>query len=193
MHKPLEQLTQWHREAIAANEADPHAMTVATHSAGGSLAARVVLLRGIDDRGIRFFTNYRSRKGRELIANPSCAVVLYWPLLARQVRLEGRAERLEPEASDAYFAQRPRGHQLGAWASEQSEEIASLDEVDARYRALEAEHAGREVPRPPHWGGFRIVPLRVEFWQGRDNRLHERVEFTRANEGAAWRVRNLSP
>lgn len=191
---PLEQFLEWHRAAVAANEADPDAMTVASATKDGHVSARIVLFRGADERGIRFFTNYRSRKGRELFANPHVAVVFYWPLLKRQVRIEGSVEQLDPAASDTYFASRPRGHQLGAWASEQSETIASLDEVDARHRALEAEYAGRAIPRPPHWGGFRVVPARIEFWQGRDNRLHERIVYERAEPTSGeWSVSRLSP
>lgn len=193
MPGPFEQFVAWHREAIAVGEADPDAMTLATVSAAGRVSSRTVLYRGIDDRGPRFFTNYLSRKGRELRANPGAALLFYWPVLHRQVRIEGRVELLDAALSDAYFAARPRGHQLGAWASAQSEPIASLEDLDARYSEFERNFAGHDVPRPSHWGGYRVLADRMEFWQARDNRLHERMVYERTQPNQDWQSTRLSP
>ncbi len=191
MPRPFETLVSWHREAIAAGEPDPDAMTLSTVSAAGRVSSRTVLYRGIDDGGPRFFTNYQSRKGRDLHVNPNAALLFYWPLLHRQVRVEGRVEALDVTVSDAYFAARPRGHQIGAWASAQSEPIASLEELDAKYAEVERGFEGRDVPRPSHWGGYRVLAERIEFWRSRDNRLHERVVYERQEQG--WVLTRLSP
>jgi pyridoxamine 5'-phosphate oxidase len=188
---PIETLLTWHREAIAAGEADPDAMILATSTADGHVSARAVLFRGHDENSVWFYTNYQSRKGEELQGNARAAVVFYWPSLKRQIRIEGRVEKLTEAQSDKYFASRPRGHQIGAWASPQSQPIATLEQVDARHHELEDEFKGRDVPRPPHWGGFRVSIERIEFWQGRDNRLHERIVYERDGEG--WRTSRLSP
>jgi pyridoxamine 5'-phosphate oxidase len=188
---PLSTLREWYELAVAEGLAEPHAMALATASPDGVPSVRIVLMKGIDDRGIQFFTNYESRKGRELDANPRAAVALYWPPLDRQVRLEGPVERLAEEESDAYFASRPRGSRLGAWASRQGTPVAARDELDAALAAAAERYPGEDVPRPPYWGGYRLVPDAVEFWEGRANRLHERVHFLRAPDG--WKVERLSP
>lgn len=188
---PLQQLQRWLDDALAAKVPEPNAMMLATVTADLQPHARVVLLRGLDAKGLVFFTNYESDKGRQLDAKAQAALTFFWPELARQARIEGMAERVSAAESDAYFASRPRGHQLGAWASEQSRPIASREVLIAREQALEVRYAGKDVPRPPHWGGYRVAPTLIEFWQGQGNRLHDRFRYTREGEGFV-RVR-LSP
>ena len=167
-------------------------MALATATPDGRPSVRIVLLKGIDDDGIRFYTNYDSRKGRELAANPRAAATLYWQPLQRAVRLEGPVERLTGEESDAYFATRSRGSQLGAWASPQSQEVSSRAELDEMYRGIEQRFAASDdVPLPPQWGGFRVRPDLVEFWQGRVGRMHDRLVYRRAGEG--WVTSRLAP
>jgi pyridoxamine 5'-phosphate oxidase len=189
---PIRQFRAWFAEAEAARLYQPDAMTVATATADGRPSARLVLLRGLDDRGFTFFTNYDSRKAAELAANPRAALVFYWAELHRQVRVEGRVEVVSPEESDAYFRTRPRGSQLGAWASPQSQVLdgrAVLEQLtDEAARRFE----GQPVPRPPRWGGYRVVPEVIEFWQGRDNRLHDRLCYRRRADGG-WEVVRLAP
>ena len=188
---PLALVREWYDEAVGAFLAEPNSMALATASPDGVPSVRIVLLKGIDDRGIRFFTNYGSRKGRELDANPRAAAALYWQPLHRQVRMEGPVERLTAEESDAYFATRDRGSRLGAWASRQGSVIPGRDALEA---AL-AEAAGRypdDVPRPDYWGGYRLNPDAIELWQGRPNRLHDRIHFLRRPDGT-WRSERLSP
>ena len=187
---PFVQLGAWYRAAVAATGDRAAAMTVATVDAEGAPSARVVLVRGFDARGVVFFTNYRSRKGVELAANAAVAAVLYWPELDAQVRIEGLATRVSAAESDVYFEQRPRGHQLGAWASEQSAPIAERATLEAELRAVDARFPGA-VPRPDHWGGYRIVVERFEFWRSRPDRIHDRVAYSRS--GAAWQIGRLSP
>ncbi|HEY3206723.1 MAG TPA: pyridoxamine 5'-phosphate oxidase [Gaiellaceae bacterium] len=191
MSEPLERFHGWFREAEEAGVAFPEVMTLATATADGTPSARMVLLKGADEDGFVFYTGYGSRKADELAANPRAALVLYWQPLGRQVRVEGDVERVSEAESAAYFASRPRGSQLAAWASQQSRPLKSRDELERRYAELEREYEGREVPLPPHWGGFRLRPNAIEFWQHRDNRLHDRVRYTRAREG--WRAQVLSP
>ncbi len=188
---PVAQLRTWLDEAYAAKASEPNAMTLATVGPDGRPSARVVLLRGLDDRGLAFYTNLASRKARELDAAPYATVVFYWPALERQVRVEGFADRLPDGESDAYFATRPRGHQLGAWASPQSEPVADRAFLEAEFARVETEFGERDVTRPPFWGGFRIVPSRFEFWQGRRDRVHDRVAYER--HGEAWIVGRLAP
>ena len=188
---PVEQFRRWFDETLAAGLHEPNAMTVATATADGRPSARVVLLKGFDERGFVFYTNYDGRKGRELDENPRVALLFYWGELERQVRVEGAVSRVSEGESDAYYASRPRGSRLGAWASEQSRVVEGREVLEGRIGDLEAEYEGREVPRPPFWGGYRIGPEVVEFWQGRENRLHDRIVYRR--EGAGWEIRRLQP
>ena len=190
---PLAEVRRWYGEAVAAGVPEPDAMALATASPDGMPSVRIVLLKGIDERGIRFFTNHESRKGRELEANPRAAVTLYWQPLDRAVRLEGAVERLAEEESDAYFASRGRGSRLGAWASRQGAPLPDRSALEAALAEAAARHPGEDVPRPPYWGGFRLVPSAVELWQGRPNRLHDRVHWVRDSPEGAWREGRLSP
>ncbi len=166
-------------------------MTLATATPDGMPAARMMLLKGVDQRGFTFFTNYESRKGRELLANSRAALVFHWAVLQRQVRVEGSVERLTHAESEAYFQTRPRGSQIGAWASRQSAELSSREELDRRVREHQDRFAGQAVPLPPFWGGFRLTPTAIEFWQGRINRLHDRLRYVR--DGSGWTVARLYP
>lgn len=188
---PMEQFRTWFDEARASGLPMPEAMTLATSDASGRPSARIVLLHGIDENGFVFHTNYESRKGRELEANPQAGLVLYWHPLGRQIRVEGSIERVSAEESAQYFRTRPRGGQLGAWASRQSEQIESRDVLEERVRALEREYEGRAVPLPPFWGGYRLLPDRIELWQHGEDRLHDRFAYERS--GDAWTHSRLSP
>ncbi|UCF20406.1 MAG: pyridoxamine 5'-phosphate oxidase [Gemmatimonadota bacterium] len=190
-HDPLALFGRWFREAEQSGIYLPEAMTLATISADGGASARMMLLKGFDERGFRFFTNYESRKSQELLARQRAALVFHWARLHRQVRVEGEVFRLSDDESAEYFRSRPRGSQLGAWASKQSSVLASRRQLEERYRQLESRFRGSEVPLPPFWGGFRLLPHRIEFWQGRANRLHDRLQFTRKGDG--WKVVRLSP
>lgn len=189
---PIVQFGRWYREAEEAGLFQPDAMTLATATADGIPSARMVLLKGFDEHGFSFFTNYGSRKARELDENPRAALVVYWPELRRQVRVTGRVERLPRDESEAYFRTRPHGSRLAAWASRQSRVIPSRDVLEGEYRRLEAEYAGGDVPLPPFWGGFRVVPDSVELWMGRPNRLHDRLRYSRRPDGS-WAIERLSP
>lgn len=187
---PLTLFARWFADAQAAGIDEPEAMALATSTPDGHPSVRFVLFRGTSGGGIRFFTNLESRKGQELAANPAAAVVFHWAPLGRQVRLEGRVERLGAAEDDAYFAARPRGHRLAAAASPQSRPIA-YDDLVERYTALERRYEGQEVPRPAGWGGFRLVPEAIEFWSRKDNRLHERTVYRRTAGG--WTIESVGP
>ena len=188
---PIEQFRLWFDEARALGLPMPEAMTLATSAADGRPSARIVLLHGIEANGFVFHTNYESRKGRDLEVNPRAALVLYWQPLGRQIRVEGSIERVSEEESAQYFRTRPRGGQLGAWASRQSEQIESRDILEERVRRLDREYEGREVPVPPFWGGYRLLPDRIELWQHGEDRLHDRFAYERSGDG--WTRSRLSP
>lgn len=188
---PVEQFRRWYAEASSAGQPEPEAMSLATSTLDGRPSQRWVLLKGLDQRGFVFYTNERSRKGVELASNPFAALGFRWWVLERQVRVEGRVERVAEDEADRYFASRARGSQLGAWASEQSAVISDRGELEARVAALAERFGGVSVPRPPWWGGFLVVPEVMEFWQGRPDRLHERVRYRRAPSG--WERGLLSP
>ncbi len=188
---PVEQFRRWFDEALEADLHEPNAFVLATATRDGLPSARVVLLKGLDERGFVFYTNYEGRKGRELEDNPRAALLFYWGELERQVRIEGTVSRVSEEESDAYYASRPRGSRLGAWASEQSRVVEGREVLESRIGDLEAEYEGREVPRPPFWGGYRVEPEAIEFWQGRENRLHDRIVYRR--ESGSWKTERLQP
>jgi pyridoxamine 5'-phosphate oxidase len=178
-------------ERAQAHQVDTAPVVLATADSNGRPAARLVLLRGADARGFVFFTNYNSRKGQELTNNPQAALCFYWASLDEQIRIEGRVERVSTGESDAYFDGRPRGSQLGAWASDQSQVLSSRETLEEKYREIERRFDGQPVQRPPFWGGFRLIPTRIEFWYGRPDRLHDRVLYVR--DANAWRIERLYP
>ena len=190
---PFGQFTAWYAEAVAAGQIEPAAMTVATATPEGRPSARVVLLRGFDERGFVFHTNYESAKGRELAVNPWAALVVHWDLLGRQVRISGRVERLSREGSEAYFASRPAGSRRAAWASAQSDVVfGGRAELEQAFAKAEARFPDDLVPLPPFWGGYRVVPDEIEFWQSQPNRLHDRLRYRRIDE-VSWVVERLAP
>ncbi|KAF1032258.1 pyridoxine/pyridoxamine 5'-phosphate oxidase [Burkholderia lata] len=192
-HDPFAQFDRWFKEALAAKLPEPNTMTLATVGDDGRPSARIVLIKGVDERGFVFFTNYESRKGRDLAAHPQAALLFYWIELERQVRIEGRIEKTSAEESDRYFASRPLGSRIGAWASEQSAVIDSRATLEAQEKSV-SERYGDNPPRPPHWGGYRLVPDSIEFWQGRPSRLHDRLLYTRdADTSPSWSISRLSP
>lgn len=188
---PIRQFQRWLDQAIAAELPEPNAMTLATATRDGIPSARIVLLKGLDARGFAFYTNYESRKGQELAENPQAALVFLWTVLERQVRIEGQVEKVAAAETDAYFQSRPLASRLGAWASEQSRVIRDREVLEQRFAELKATYADEMVPRPPHWGGYRVIPHQIEFWQGRTSRLHDRLRY-RLEQGN-WRIDRLSP
>ena len=188
----MRQFERWFGEAQRAEVLEPNAMTLATADADGRPAARMVLLKGVDARGFVFYSDYRSRKAGELAANPHAALVLYWAELERQVRIAGTVSRVASDESEAYYRSRPLGSRVGAWASHQSQPLADRAELERRWAELAAEYATKEPPLPPHWGGYRVEPLEIEFWQGRSSRLHDRIVYRRAADGG-WHRGRLSP
>ncbi|NTX05068.1 pyridoxamine 5'-phosphate oxidase [Myxococcus sp. CA051A] len=188
---PIQRFSDLFERAKQAIPVDPNAVVVATVGADGRPSARVVLLKDFDSRGFVFFTNHESRKGRELLAHPFAALCFYWQPLEEQVRVEGRVEVVSDEEADAYFKSRARGSQVGAWASLQSQRLGSRDELETRVEDVEKRYAGAEVPRPPHWSGFRVVPDRIEFWHSRQSRLHDRHVYLREPDG--WHAQMLYP
>ncbi len=188
---PLLQFSRWFQEALNSGLPEANAMTVATADASGRPSARILLLKGFDERGFAFFTNYESRKGIELAENPQAALLFHWVELERQVRIEGRVEKVPAEESDEYYASRPLGSRLGAWASPQSRAVAQRKDLEARLAELTTRF-GESPPRPAHWGGYRLAPDVLEFWQGRPSRLHDRIRYSREGMGL-WRIERLAP
>jgi pyridoxamine 5'-phosphate oxidase len=190
-HEPFAQFSRWFDEALNSGFAEPHAMTLATVGAGGRPSARIVLLKGLDARGFVFFTNYESRKAHELAANANAALLFHWIELERQVRIEGKVSKVEPAESDAYFASRPLASRWSAWASPQSQVLPDRASLEQRLAEVSA-RLGDDPRRPPHWGGYRLEPGMLEFWQGRQSRLHDRIRYTR-EPGDRWRIERLAP
>ncbi|MEO8753856.1 MAG: pyridoxamine 5'-phosphate oxidase [Casimicrobiaceae bacterium] len=188
---PHRQFAQWFSAAVAAQVREPNAMTLATVDERGRPAARIVLLKDHDARGFTFYTNYESRKGRELKLHPHAALVFFWVELERQIRIEGAIERVDSAAADAYFGKRPRLSRLAAWASPQSAPLSDRAALEARFAEAQRRFPGEEVARPPHWGGYRLVPDLLEFWQGRASRLHDRIVYRREDDD--WRIGRLAP
>jgi pyridoxamine 5'-phosphate oxidase len=188
---PFDQFRLWFEQAVAANLAEPNAMTLATVTAAGKPSARIVLLKAFDERGFVFYTNYNSQKGVELQAQPFAALVFLWHDLERQIRIEGKIELVSEAESTAYFHSRPVSSQLGAWASEQSNLIADRAVLEDRLHQLEQEYLDRSIPKPPHWGGIRVIPQEIEFWQGRPSRLHDRLRYQLVD--GIWQIARLAP
>ncbi len=191
--EPVEQWRRWHDQSLEAGVAEPNAMTVATIGVDGVPDARIVLVRAADEHGLVFYTNYDGAKSRQLAVAPVAAAVFAWLDLHRQVRVRARVERVSAEDSDVYFASRPRGSQLGAWASPQSDVIADRTLLDDRVAEFDARFAEREVPRPSNWGGWRLIPFEWEFWQGRPSRLHDRLRYRSLGDPPAWHIDRLAP
>lgn len=189
---PFEQFRHWFNEAVSSEILEPNAMTLATINGEGKPSARIVLLKNLDDRGFTFFTNYDSNKGKNLDKNPWVSLVFLWGELERQVRIEGKVEKISAQESDKYFNSRPIGSQLGAWASNQSKVIPNRDVLDNKLKEITQKYEGKIIPRPEHWGGFRVIPNLIEFWQGRENRLHDRLCYT-LQDNQQWKRERLAP
>ena len=189
---PFIQFKQWFDQALTAQLPEPNAMTVATVTPDGKPRARMVLLKGFDERGFVFYTNYNSQKGQELAQNPQASLVFWWAELERQVRICGRTEKASESESDEYFYSRPLNSRLGAWASNQSEVIESREVLERRLQEFKSKYENEEIPRPPHWGGLRVIPTEIEFWQGRPSRLHDRLLYSRL-DNHTWKIERLSP
>ncbi len=189
---PFRQFQTWFEQAMAAQLLEPNGMTLATVTPDGKPRARIVLLKNFDERGFVFYTNYESHKGQELAQNSWAALVFWWTELERQVRIEGRVEKVSDVESNTYFRSRPLGSQLGAWTSQQSQVISNREVLDSRLQELQEKYQGQDIPRPPHWGGYRVTPTVIEFWQGRPSRLHDRLRYWRPEDGS-WRIERLSP
>jgi pyridoxamine 5'-phosphate oxidase len=189
--QPIAQFHHWFDEAVRSKALEPNAMTLATAAADGRPSTRVLLLKGADEQGLVWFTNYASRKGQDLAANPFAAMQFFWPELERVVRIEGRVERVSADESDAYYRSRPVGSRIGAWASPQSQVLASRADLEAAWKAQQAT-LGEDPPRPEHWGGYRLMPDHWEFWQGRSSRLHDRITYQRQADGS-WLIQRLAP
>jgi pyridoxamine 5'-phosphate oxidase len=192
---PIVQFQQWFDEALVAQLPEPNAMTIATATPDGIPSARIVLLKGVDSRGFVFFTNYNSQKGQELLTNPRAALVFHWTEQERQVRIQGTVEKISPIESDAYYDSRPAGSRLGAWASDQSQVIPDRSVLENRLEQLKTQHPDGDIPRPEHWGGFRVMPQVIEFWQGRSNRLHDRLRYQKIDSeiDSKWTIDRLAP
>lgn len=188
---PFRLFRLWFQQTLHANLIDPNAMAVTTVSASGKPSSRMVLLRGLDKQGFVFFTNYESRKGRELKSRPYASLLFFWPELGRQVRVEGTVKKVSSRESEDYFASRPKGSQLSAWASDQSQVVLNREVLEKRMAALEKKYQGLKVPRPAHWGGYRVFPQVIEFWSGRRNRLHDRLSYKKTGKG--WVRQRLAP
>ena len=189
---PFQQFQTWFDQALSAELPEPNAMTLATATASGKPSARIVLLKGFDEEGFVFYTNYSSHKGQELADNPWGSLVFWWAELERQVRIDGPVEKVSQEESEAYFQSRPIGSQLGAWASPQSKVIASREELEQKMTDLEEKYKNETIPKPPQWGGYRLIPHELEFWQGRPNRLHDRLRYRQQTDGT-WLRERLAP
>lgn len=188
---PVDQFTAWFDQALLSEVVEPNAMSLATADKDGKPSVRIVLLKGFDREGFRFFSNYKSRKGRELDENPNASLCFFWPELERQVRLEGKVVKIGREESEDYFLKRPRLSQLGAWASNQSEEVTSREKLEERFEKLKQKFEGEEIPAPEYWGGYLLKPTAIEFWQGRRGRLHDRLLYEK--EQGSWVIKRLSP
>lgn len=189
---PIKQFDKWFNDAINAKLYEPNAMTLATATSDGRPSARIVLLKGFSDDGFKFYTNYLSRKGKEMTKNPLASLIFYWPDMERQIRIEGTIEKLSKDYSTNYFHSRPKGSQIGAVVSPQSQEINGREELEMKWQQLEAEYENKEVPKPAHWGGYIVKPRTIEFWQGRSSRLHDRIVFKKADQ-QAWKIVRLAP